>query len=829
MSSEPEIKLSTVLSDPKKSSYLSSFQITLNYCDIAILDKVPNRFLGITKLFLSHNKISSLNGIEQFRSLTHLSIGYNQIEDYRELNKIHDKENLKYLMIQGNPLENHPNHKILILEMFPNLEKINNLTVDKNLRETIEKKTGVIQKNIITFLYFLFDEINNLEILMGKLKISLELKTFKFDGEMTKFSENISPQEKLNNFMSSQKNLAKFKNLFDFKRIEELKKFINARKFSTKTDFLSILLNVSEIVVKLYGPFDNKIINNRQAFYTIYKCLYIELIEKLNKRLDKNLEHFLVRKVLSNDLISPQKFSEDDEYALDCMLSSFYQLLPTQAFINDVICYDKKNNLLSPSQEYFNTNNNLFYEKGFCSLSPDNLSNRIYKWENGKEIWKYKRNEVINDLEINENNPENIKNVLLIHFPIFPLNKNYMESILEILNSKFQLLLSFYSEILKLLDGSISLKPPQMPQINEKTMRSQLENEFLERSLDTLRYNESQNQKNCKKFQDKENNTNENWNKEETMKNRRLEQKNRVFSLDKTNVLSERSLSNPKKKFGTLRKTVIHRKNQETSTNNEETLENQKKRKKQMNLLKLCSKIVKEAAKNQMRWSFDFLKRNLRNKKKEAKELLLKKKKILENFANVSKKFMKTLDEKNKAKTLGSLKKFAIQSEKNSILRKTKLKRIFNILFENYANKQKKIAKFYEKMLKCKVFYNFLRGLYNKKKMKESLEKLIAFHRKKEIKSNLDKWRVLNQDLANIEKEKHFSGSSKLKNFFNSNNSENFGREKKDENFNSSNFKSQNQNLSKSYKNLVNSSKTKVCNCRHYFRKCGACESVNFN
>ena len=634
--SEPQIKLSSVLSDPKKSSYLSSFQITLNHCDIDILDKVPNRFLGITKLFLSHNKISSLNGIEQFKSLTHLSIGYNKIEDYRELNKIHDKENLKYLMIQGNPLENHPNHKVLILEMFPNMEKLNNLTVDRNLREIIEKKTWVIQKNIITFLYFLFDEINNLEILMAKLKISSELKNFKFDGE--KLCENLSPQEKLDSFMGSQKNLAKFKNLFDFNRIEELRKFINARRFSTKTDFLSILLNISEIVLKLYGPFDNKTINNRQAFYTIYKCLYIELIEKLHKRLDKNLEHFLVKKVLSNDLISPQKFSEDDEYALDCMLSSFYQLLPTQAFINDVICYDKKNNLLSPSQEYFNTNNNQFYEKGFCNLSPDNLSNRIYKWENGKDLWKYKRNEVINDLEINENNPENIKNVLLIHFPIFPLNKNYMESILEIINSKFQLLLSFYSEILKMLDGSISLKPPQMPQINEKIMRSQLENEFLERSLDTLRYNETENQKNCKKFQNKENNTNENWNKEETMKNRKLEQNNRVFSLDKTNVLSERSLSNPKKKFGTLRKTVIHRKNQETSTNNEETLENQKKKKKTNEYAKIMLENFERGIKKSNEMEFRFFEEKLEEQKKRSERTFIEKEENSGKFRKCFKK-----------------------------------------------------------------------------------------------------------------------------------------------------------------------------------------------
>lgn len=549
---EEEIRLSTVLCDSKKAPYISSFQITLNHCEISEIDKVPNRFGNITKLFLSHNKISSLSGVEQFKFLTHLSIGYNRIEDYRELSKISDKESLKHLIIQGNPLENHPNHKVLILEMFPNLEKLNSLKVDKNLRELLEKKTTLIQKNLITFLYYLFDEINNMEILLTKLRISNELQT--------RTSQESGSQEKLEQFLSSQKNLSKFKNLFNFQRIEGLKTFLNSRKFSSKTDYLSILLNVAEIVIKLYGPFDNKIINNRQAFFTIYKCLYIELIEKLNKRLDKNLEHFLVKKVLTNEFVSPQRFSEDDEYALNCMLAAFYQLLPTQAFINDVICYDKKNQLLSPSKEYFEVKDH-FTERGFCNLSPDNLSNRIYKWQNGKEIWKFKRDEVINELEINENNPENIKNVLLIHFPIFPLNKNYMESILEILTNKFQLLVNFYDEIMRCLDGKIQLKPPKMPHVNETTIRNQLENEFLERSLDTLRFTGPQSEP--PKYHDKESNTAESWNKEATLKNRKLEQNNQVFSFEKPQILTERNVpkenlerdnSQGKRKAGTLKK-----------------------------------------------------------------------------------------------------------------------------------------------------------------------------------------------------------------------------------------------------------------------------------
>ncbi len=77
---EEETRLSDVLSDPKKTSFISANQLILNYCDITTLDHVLPHFQNIKKLFLSHNKISNLSGIEQFKFLTHLSIGYNQIE-----------------------------------------------------------------------------------------------------------------------------------------------------------------------------------------------------------------------------------------------------------------------------------------------------------------------------------------------------------------------------------------------------------------------------------------------------------------------------------------------------------------------------------------------------------------------------------------------------------------------------------------------------------------------------------------------------------------------------------------------------------------------------
>ena len=71
------------------------------------------------------------------------------------------------------------------------------------------------------------------------------------------------------------------------------------------------------------------------------------------------------------------------------------------------------------------------------------------------------------------------------------------------------------------------------------------------------------------------------------------------------------------------------------------------------------------------------------------------------------------------------------------------------------------------------------------------------------------------------------SSSSKLKQFLSEdrdkiNNSLN-EKDKINENYNSSNFNTQKMEMTR---RLI--PKKKVCKCKHYFRKCGACESFEF-
>lgn len=814
---EEETLLSDVLSDPKKTSFISANQLILNYCDITNLDNVLPHFQKIKKLFLSHNKISNLSGIEQFKYLTHLSIGYNQIDSLKELNKIFNKESLKCLMIQGNPLEKHPNHKVLILDIFPNLEKLNELTVNKKFRASLEKRTSIIQKNFITFLYFLFEEINNLENLLNKLKISKELKNLL--ARNTKISD---PQEKVNEIVGSEKSMSKFKNLVNFQRIEGIKSLFNKKKFNEKFEVMSTLKNLCEILTNIYGPYDNIVINNRQAFYTIYKCSYIELIEKLRNKFDKNLEHFLLNKIIENELINKEKFAEDNEYALDCMLSAFYQLLPTQAFINNVICYDKKNDLLSPSKEYFQPNNQ-FFQEGFSNLSPDNLSNRIYKWVHGKEIWKYKKNEIINELEINEKNPENIKNVLLIHFPIFPLNKTYMESVLEIINNKIQLLLSFHSQMLQILDIPQIVKAPHFKVENPKNIG---ENLLMEKNLETLRIKSNdENKENYKgdniSFEEKE--MSQNINMKSTLKIKNLQQCNEVFSINKT----QKNFENQAKK-NTLKKSILKKNCAETvasKLNNypiEEKIQSLKKKN-----LTIFYKFIKERLRSQMKYGFSLICRHSNFLKKKLKEKIYQRKKLLNRLSDIFNTFSTKKKYFVKKKGFQNVVKKMKSNEKLRILNELKLRRFFNLLYQNVVDKQLLILSHYERLLKSKAFFYMLKASCNKKKLKNLMKKMVKTIFKKKIQNCFSKWKEF--EIKKFNHLKDFSKKSSL------NYSKMRDLLKEDKKLSSI----KNHDLENSYENLnlfskdekiINSKNNAFkCKCTHYFRKCGACETLNFN
>ena len=103
-----------------ESVSLKSDKISLNFKEITSIGKnIPYQYKFKTKLYLSYNHLSSLDGLSFFENITHLSISFNDILNIEELQNVHFPEKILSLSVKGNFFEKHPNYKALIIRYFP--------------------------------------------------------------------------------------------------------------------------------------------------------------------------------------------------------------------------------------------------------------------------------------------------------------------------------------------------------------------------------------------------------------------------------------------------------------------------------------------------------------------------------------------------------------------------------------------------------------------------------------------------------------------------------------------------------------------------------------
>lgn len=252
------------------------------------------------------------------------------------------------------------------------------------------------------------------------------------------------------------------------------------------------------------------------------------------------------------------------------------------------------------------------------------------------------------------------------------------------------------------------------------------------------------------------------------------------------------------------------------------------------NSLNLIFQNLKDKVKIQLNSAFSQLSKNRIFQIKKEKEIKIKKKKALDKVFQTLRIFYSNCDYFNKHKCWQTIKKFANQRIKSEIMNKIKLRKTFNILYENFVAKRRKILDHHEKMIKSKVFFYLLRMIYNKKKAKESIKKLINFHSKKQMQTYLNKWKgpelEFENEFQNYSRNKTFKSNSNTKSSFNYSKLRKLLDEKRDLSI-SYNEKIENYKAS----NLGNKTRirdhntSKTCKCRHYFRKCQACESVKFS
>lgn len=116
-------------------------------------------FSEAKRLDLSHNNLDTLVGIERYSYLEHLSISSNQICSLQELRRINCPHLLKELDVSDNPFCVHPNYRMLIFKMFPNLERLDSLSLACNEISEVSVLSSHLSLILVPFLTsFEYDE-----------------------------------------------------------------------------------------------------------------------------------------------------------------------------------------------------------------------------------------------------------------------------------------------------------------------------------------------------------------------------------------------------------------------------------------------------------------------------------------------------------------------------------------------------------------------------------------------------------------------------------------------------------------------------------------------
>ena len=165
--------------------------LDLSYLNLDELDQIPISYSKVKKLNLTYNRFNNLSTLSQFQHLTHIFLSNNQIENFNELEKISNKEQVLVLTIEKNPISTHPNLLSFCVLIFPKLEEINGEKITDYMRQDL--LDGIeLSKQVISFL-------SKNQILMQKKEKILKicLKRLENSFEDLDENENFSHQSKI--------------------------------------------------------------------------------------------------------------------------------------------------------------------------------------------------------------------------------------------------------------------------------------------------------------------------------------------------------------------------------------------------------------------------------------------------------------------------------------------------------------------------------------------------------------------------------------------------------------------------------------------------------
>lgn len=227
--------------------------------DVEVIKELPN----LEVIGLSVNKIKTLKYFSYCPYLSELYLRKNCIEDIEEINHLKDCKLLKILWLEENPICNYPNYREYIINLLPQLIKLDNISISDSERETNKPDVNKSTANKIK---------ENRSISPFEPRGKIKNNTTYPGKEMISSTPNINDYKRLNrskmsidNNMHSNMNDSKMGFTFAQKNEKLPKPVIPINHHSTKdtyipqTDYMNEFKNLNELTSYFANPHHNMI------------------------------------------------------------------------------------------------------------------------------------------------------------------------------------------------------------------------------------------------------------------------------------------------------------------------------------------------------------------------------------------------------------------------------------------------------------------------------------------------------------------------------------------------------------------------------------------
>lgn len=259
----------------------------MNYSVVKTIDPLHKSYQKIQELYLNHNLIKSLTGIEQFTDLRVFQIKFNFIADLNEFLKIKSKSILCSLNFLGNPAEGQLINNPEFLNNFPNLRYFNtskeaSMFLENSLNnskiQTVSKRLHFVDLNKEE------DDDEEEGLSDGQMTGNFYIKKEIYEDDVDNFEDDIS---------NIDHDISRLSIIFYEKLLKE-KAILGLKRY-----FLQSYYRNSKFCIEFYI----KLLKNR-AFYYWRKAFINKILLKTHKKnlhlLNENIESKL--SILSEEI-----------------------------------------------------------------------------------------------------------------------------------------------------------------------------------------------------------------------------------------------------------------------------------------------------------------------------------------------------------------------------------------------------------------------------------------------------------------------------------------------------------------------------------------------